>query len=84
MGQWIELQAADGVAVAAWRAEPPGPVRGGLIVVQEIFGVNAHIRGVCDRYALRATSPSRPRSSTATGVASTGATRRRTSRAAAR
>jgi carboxymethylenebutenolidase len=51
MGQWIELQAADGVTVAAWRAEPPGPVRGGLIVVQEIFGVNAHIRGVCDRYA---------------------------------
>ena len=51
MGHWIELQAADGVAVAAWRADPPGPARGGLIVVQEIFGVNAHIRGVCDRYA---------------------------------
>jgi len=51
MGQMIEIKAADGFRLGAYRAEPAGTPRGGLVVVQEIFGVNAHIRGVCDGYA---------------------------------
>lgn len=51
MGKWIELTAADGVTFKAYRADPAGKVRGGLVVVQEIFGVNSHIRDVCDGYA---------------------------------
>ncbi len=51
MGIQIELTAADGHRLAAWRAEPKGKPRGALVVVQEIFGVNSHIRGVTDAYA---------------------------------
>jgi len=51
MGQWIEVTAADGFKAAAWRADPVGKPRGGLVVVQEIFGVNSHIRAVCDGFA---------------------------------
>lgn len=51
MGQWIELESGDGERLAAWLAEPAATPRGGLVLVQEIFGVNAHIRGVADRYA---------------------------------
>ncbi|MCD7098659.1 dienelactone hydrolase family protein [Stenotrophomonas sp. MMGLT7] len=52
MGQWITLDTAHG-PVAAWEAMPPGAPRAGLVVVQEIFGVNAHIRDVADRYAAQ-------------------------------
>jgi carboxymethylenebutenolidase len=61
VGKMIELTASDGHKLAAWRAEPQGKPRGGLIVVQEIFGVNSHIRGVADGYAADgylATAPS--------------------------
>jgi carboxymethylenebutenolidase len=51
MGAWVELVAADGHRLHAYRAAPPGPRRGGLVVVQEIFGVNAHIRAVADGFA---------------------------------
>jgi carboxymethylenebutenolidase len=54
MGQWLTLAAADGFKLQAYRADPPagsGQARGGLVVVQEIFGVNEHIRNVCDSYA---------------------------------
>ena len=51
MGQWLNLTAADGFRLAAYRADPAAPPRGGLIVVQEIFGVNRHIRAVCDGFA---------------------------------
>jgi len=47
----IELTASDGHKLSAYRAEPKGKPRGGLIVVQEIFGVNGHIRSVADGYA---------------------------------
>jgi carboxymethylenebutenolidase len=47
----IELSAGDGFRLAAYRADPAGSPRGGLVVVQEIFGVNSHIRDVCDGYA---------------------------------
>ena len=51
MGDWIELTAADGSKLSAYRTEPVGPPRGALVVAQEIFGVNSHIRGICDSYA---------------------------------
>ena len=51
MGKIIELTAADGHTLHAYRAEPAGEPKGGLIVAMEIFGVNSHIRGVADRYA---------------------------------
>ena len=50
MGQWIPLDTPAG-RVAAWLAEPAGAARGGLVVVQEIFGANAHIRAVAEGYA---------------------------------
>jgi len=51
MGKMIELTASDGHRLAAYRAEPPGPVRGGVVVIQEIFGVNSHIKAVSDGFA---------------------------------
>lgn len=53
MGSFISLTAADGTAVPAWVARPEGPVRGAVVVAQEIFGVNSHIRAVTDRLAAR-------------------------------
>jgi carboxymethylenebutenolidase len=46
----IELVAADGHALAAYTAGPPDAARG-LVVVQEIFGVNRHMRRICDDFA---------------------------------
>ena len=51
MGTTISLTSSDGFELSAYRAEPEGGVRGGVVVVQEIFGVNSHIRSVADRYA---------------------------------
>mgnify|MGYP005816663035 CR=1 FL=1 len=51
MGQWIQLTTSDGATISAWRADPQGKPRGGLVVAQEIFGVNSHIRSICDGYA---------------------------------
>jgi carboxymethylenebutenolidase len=51
MGEKLTLHAEDGHKLAAYRATPAGTPRGGLVVVQEIFGVNAHIRRVCDGFA---------------------------------
>jgi len=51
VGKMIELTAGDGHKLGAYRAEPSGKARGALIVVQEIFGVNSHIRSVADGYA---------------------------------
>ena len=50
MAHWIQLDTAAG-RIAAWLAEPAGAARGGLVVVQEIFGANAHIRAVAEGYA---------------------------------
>ncbi len=50
MGQWIDLRTAHG-NIAAWRAEPVGKPRGALVVIQEIFGVNPHIRSVAEDFA---------------------------------
>lgn len=51
MGQFINLQAADGLRFPAYVAQPAGQPRGGVVVLQEIFGVNPHIRAVADGYA---------------------------------
>ena len=51
MGEWIQLKSSDGFAFSAWREAPEGSSRGGVIVVQEIFGVNHHIRSVVHRFA---------------------------------
>src|SRR5919202_3395342 len=51
MGETIRLRAADGFELSAYRAAPSGTPRGGLVVIQEIFGVNGHIRRVADGYA---------------------------------
>ncbi len=51
MGRTIDLTASDGHRLQAYEALPHGEVRGGIVVVQEIFGVNGHIRRVADGYA---------------------------------
>ena len=51
MGKHIQLKASDGFALDAYVAEPADRPRGAIIVAQEIFGVNSHIRGVADGYA---------------------------------
>jgi carboxymethylenebutenolidase len=52
VGKEITLEAADGHSFSAYEKTPSsGVVRGGLVVVQEIFGVNAHIRRVADGFA---------------------------------
>ncbi|MDW3206311.1 MAG: dienelactone hydrolase family protein [Alphaproteobacteria bacterium] len=51
MGRTIVLKASDGHQFGAYRADPEMPARGGVVVIQEIFGVNRHIRAVADRFA---------------------------------
>ncbi len=51
MGQHIKLTTADAHTLGSYRADPAGTPKGGMIVVQEIFGVNHHIRALCDRFA---------------------------------
>ena len=51
MGHWVQLTAADGVVTPAYVALPAGQPRGAVVVLQEIFGVNTHIREVADGYA---------------------------------
>jgi len=51
MGHNVELTASDGHRLSAYFAEPAGKPRGGIVVIQEIFGVNRHIRAVADQYA---------------------------------
>ena len=51
MGQNIKLKASDGFQSGGYRADPAGAPKGAIVVIQEIFGVNHHIRAVCDRIA---------------------------------
>ena len=51
MGQFIDLTAKDGFTFPAYVAEPSGKPKGAVVVVQEIFGVNSHIRSVADGFA---------------------------------
>jgi carboxymethylenebutenolidase len=51
MGSFVDLQATDGFSFPAYVAQPTGPAKGAVVVLQEIFGVNSHIRSVADGYA---------------------------------
>jgi carboxymethylenebutenolidase len=51
MGQTITLTAKDGHKLGGYRADPTGKPRGAIVVIQEIFGVNHHIRNVTDGFA---------------------------------
>ena len=51
MGQDITLTASDGFKLGGYRADPAGSPKGAIVVIQEIFGVNHHIRSVGDRLA---------------------------------
>lgn len=51
MGESIRVAAGDGFSPGAYQARPQGTPRGGVVVIQEIFGVNGHIREVADGYA---------------------------------
>ena len=53
MGQFVNLTAADGFVFPAYVAEPQGAPKGAVVVLQEIFGVNSHIRNVTDGYAAQ-------------------------------
>ena len=52
MGHAIELKSNDGFAFDAYVAQPKNAPRAAIVVLQEIFGVNAHIRAVADGFAL--------------------------------
>ncbi|HEY8587034.1 MAG TPA: dienelactone hydrolase family protein [Rhodanobacter sp.] len=51
MGQQINIPTRGTRCIGAYLARPTGTPKGGLVVIQEIFGVNAHIRSVVDRFA---------------------------------
>lgn len=50
-GRWIAVAMPDGHALPVWHVPPVGARRGGLVLVQEIFGVTDHIRDQCADYA---------------------------------
>lgn len=51
MGQTIQIPIGDMRRISAWRADPAGTPRGGLVVVQEIYGVTAYVRHAAERFA---------------------------------
>jgi carboxymethylenebutenolidase len=53
LGKHFSIVASDSFKLGAYRAEPSGTAKGGVVVIQEIFGVNHHIRAVCDRIAAQ-------------------------------
>ena len=53
MGQFINLKSADGFTLPAYVAQPAGKPKAAVVVLQEIFGVNSHIRAVTDRFAAQ-------------------------------
>jgi carboxymethylenebutenolidase len=53
VGEFTTLMARDGHEFNAWLSAPKGAARGAVVIAQEIFGVNHHIRGVADDYAAQ-------------------------------
>ena len=53
MGVDVNIESGDGFSLGAYVAEPEGDARGAVVVIQEIFGVNQHIREVTDGYAAQ-------------------------------
>lgn len=49
--EWLDITASDGKTIKMYIARPDDKPRGGIVVLQEIFGVNAHIQSVCERLA---------------------------------
>ena len=47
----ISIKSSDGFELGCYCATPGGSAKGAVVVIQEIFGVNSHIRDVADRYA---------------------------------
>ena len=59
MGKDIKLTASDNFQLGGYRADPATPPKAAIVVIQEIFGVNHHIRAVCDRLADEGEWPQR-------------------------
>jgi dienelactone hydrolase len=78
VGRTIELKAADGHILSAYVAGPDNATRG-IVVIQEIFGVNHHMRDMADRFGAAGYAPSPRRCSTARRKASNSAIPRMTS-----
>jgi len=53
MGRYSDITSSDGFILGAYEAEPDGQAKGAIVVIQEIFGVNPHIRDVVDGYAAK-------------------------------
>jgi carboxymethylenebutenolidase len=51
VGKDLKLTASDNFKLGAYRDDPATAPKGAVVVIQEIFGVNHHIRAVCDRLA---------------------------------
>lgn len=51
MSQQITLTAGDGHRLAAWRSDPDGAPRGGIVVLHAVYGLTTHMGDVCDRWA---------------------------------
>ena len=49
--EWSTITASDGISIKMYVAKPVGTPKGAIVVLQEIFGVNAHIRSICERLA---------------------------------
>jgi carboxymethylenebutenolidase len=47
----IKMTMSDGAEIGVYRVEPKGARRGGLVLIQEIFGVTEHIKETCDKFA---------------------------------
>ena len=60
MGHKLTLTTSDNHKLGAYRADPAGKPKGGIVVIQEIFGVNHHIRALCDRFAAQGYSAIAP------------------------
>lgn len=50
-GKMISMQMSDGATIGVYHVEPEGTRRGGLVLIQEIFGLTDHIKEQCDSYA---------------------------------
>ncbi|MDE2162290.1 MAG: dienelactone hydrolase family protein [Alphaproteobacteria bacterium] len=50
-GKTISMKMSDGRSIGVYHVEPTGARRGGLVLIQEIFGITDHIKAVCDAYA---------------------------------
>ena len=50
-GEMIRVKSRDGFEIDAYQVKPTGHRKGGVIVVQEIFGISAHIQNMAERFA---------------------------------